>query len=250
MNQSMPALVRNETGAQLTPMMSTQALCDIISASCHPGVTTKKMQGCPFGSLTHTRVAKKKSMYTLPFFWTCMIRIWRAQGETGAQCAHCVHPRGGGGSPLFWTPTPLHPTTNCRPEDPGGEGTGRGGGLGGGGLGGGGPWRGNLGEGRGGGVKEGHFGGGWGWGLHAPKATCWFIAGSPHLTLPSLEPLSVHPNPNHHLKSNPPSWFGPNNHVGCAEQDLQNFVPGCLLPHHCSPLWTPTLSLTRTLTEG
>ena len=50
----------------------------------------------------------------------------------------------------------------------------------------------------GGGAPGRAFGGVGGW-WHTPKAMCVLITGSPNLPLPSLSPLTAHPNPNPNL---------------------------------------------------
>ena len=83
---------------------------------------------------------------------------------------------------------------------------------------------------------------GWGGGSRWGDLGCWGGGGA-------QAPLtSPYPPSNHSITINltltfAASWFGHASHVDWVEQDPPNFVR-VLLPHHCSPFWTPTLTLT------
>ena len=92
---------------------------------------------------------------------------------------------------------------------------------------GGGGWEGRL----GGGVQVGQFG---------------VVRGGGGAEAPLTSPC---PQSNHTITMNltltfAASWFGHASHVNWAAQDPPKFRSWLLLPHHCSPFWTPTLILT------
>ena len=150
-----------------------------------------------------------------------------AAGGGGGQ----VGTRGGGNPSVLDANYPPQLIVGRRPLG-GGRG-GIGGGVQGGAIGGGSR------RGLGGGLREGRLGGG------GSGGAIWGVGGG-GAKAPLTSPC---PPSNHTITINlsltfAATWFGHASHVDWAEQDPPQFRSWLLLPHHCSPFWTPTLTLT------